>query len=139
MATEFDINNNFQQIRNAVIIAIILGLITVSFFLVLEKESYSAIYLMPNSIIHNPEDNTVLYIYGVKSSEYQKMNYTLDTYIDDKLTKSIQFSLNSGETLEERVRTILPADIDYPKKITLNLKTDSKSESVHFWITNTTS
>lgn len=138
MAKDFDLNNNFQQIKIAVIIAIILGLVTLVFFLVIEKESYSAIYLVPGSIIHNPEDNTVLYIYGVTSSESQKMDYILDTYINDRLIKTKPFSLNYGETLEEREKTILPVDVPYPEKITLILKTGSKSESVHFWINNET-
>jgi hypothetical protein len=139
MAIDYEINNDYQQIKIAIIIAIILGLVTSFFFLVVQKESYSAIYLVPNSIIHNPADNTVIYSYGVTLSDSQKIvNYTLDTYIDDELIKTRQFSLNNGETLEERVKTVLSADSNYPKKITLTLNADSKSESVHFWITNTT-
>jgi hypothetical protein len=65
------------------------------------------------------------------------MDYTLDTYIDDRLIKTKQFSLNNGETLEERVMTIIPADAQYPEKITLILKTGSNSQSVHFWVNNT--
>jgi len=139
MAIDYEIQNDYQQIKIAIIIAIILGLVTSVFFLVIQKESYSAIYLVPNSIIHNPSDNTVIYSYGVTLSDSQKIvNYTLDTYIDDELIKTKQFSLNNGETLEERVKTVLSADANYPKKITLTLNADSKSESVHFWITNTT-
>ena len=66
------------------------------------------------------------------------MDYTLDTYVGDELVKTKQFSLNNGETLEERVKTVLPADVQYPEKITLLLKTGSKNESVHFWINNPT-
>jgi uncharacterized membrane protein len=104
---------------------------------VIEKESYSSIYLVPDSIIHNSDDNTVLYVYGVISSETQKMNYTVDTYVGDELIKTKQFSLNNGETFEERVKTVLPANAQYPEKITLALN-GTKSESVHFWITNQT-
>ena len=138
MAAEFELQNNYQQIKTAVIIAIILGLATSVFFLVIEKESYSAIYLLPESIINNPDDNTVLYVYGITSSETQKMDYTLDTYVGDELIKTKQFSLNTGETLEERVKTALPAGEQYPEKITLILNTSSKSESVHFWINDQT-
>ena len=138
MAAEFELQNNYQQIKTAVIIAIVLGLVTSVFFLVIEKESYSAIYLLPDSIIHNPDDNTVLYVYGITSSETQKTDYTLDTYVGDELIKTKQFSLNTGETLEERVKTVLPAGEQYPEKITLTLNTNSKSESVHFWINDQT-
>jgi len=139
MAAEFELENYNQQIKTAVIIAIILGLVTSVFFLIIEKESYSAIYLLPDSIIHNPDDNTVLYVYGITSSENQKMDYTLDTYVGNELINTKQFSLKNGETLEERVKTILPAGVQYPEKITLILNTGSKSESIHFWINNPTS
>jgi hypothetical protein len=139
MEKEFDLNNSFQQIKIAVLIAIIIGLVTSGFFLIIEKQSYSAIYLVPNSIIHNPDDNTVLYIYGVKLSDStKKVDYILDTYVDDNFINTKEFSLNNGETLEERVMTVLPTDERYPKKITLTLKTGSKYESVHFWINNST-
>ena len=139
MAAEFELQNNYQQIKTAVIIAIVLGLATSVFFLVIEKESYSAIYLLPDSIIHNPDDNTVLYVYGITSTETQNMDYTLDTYVGDKLINTKQFSLKKGETLEERVKTVMPVDAQYPEKITLILKTGEKSESIHFWINNPTS
>jgi len=138
MAKETDCDANYQHIKIAILIAIILGVGTSIFFMVIEKESYSAIYIVPNSITQNPEDNTVTYVYGVISSESNKMDYILDTYLGGNLIKTKLFSLNSGETLEERVTMVLPVDAQYPENITLNLKTASQSESVHFWIDNTT-
>ncbi len=139
MTTIFEIDNNFRQIKFALLIVIILGLAVLVFFLFIEKEPYSALYLVPGSIIHNSDDHTVMYVYGVTLSESPKMvDYHLETYIDDNLVKTKQFSLNNGETLEERVRTSLPNTTQYPKKITLILKTGSKTESVHFWINNST-
>jgi len=137
MAREFELDDNFQEIKTAVIIAVILGIVASFFFLVIEKESYSSIYLVPDSIIQNPDDNTVLYVYGIISSENQKMNYTLNTYVGDNLIKTNQFSLNNGEIFEERVKIVLPVNVQYPEKITLALN-GSKSESVHFWINNQT-
>jgi hypothetical protein len=137
MATEFKIDDNFQQIKTAIVIAIILGVVIAIFFLVVEKESYSSIYLVPGSIILNLGDNSVLYAYGITSTENQKMDYTLDTFVGDELIATKHFSLNNGETLEEKVKTVLPSDINYPKKITLALN-NSKFESVHFWINNQT-
>ena len=102
-----------------------------------DKDSYSTIYLVPNSIIYNPGDQNVLYEYGVISSEPQKMDYTLDIFVDDTLTQTKHFSLNNGEKLEERVITAFPSEIINPKKITLNLTTGLKSESIHFWLNRT--
>jgi uncharacterized membrane protein len=136
MQSETNLDANFQVITIAVIVAIILGLVTLVFFMEIDKDSYSAIYLVPDSIAHNTEYNTILYTYGVTSSESQKTDYTLETYLGDKIIKTKTFSLKNGETLEERVMTILPADTQYPEKITLNLSTGTNSESVHFWIHN---
>jgi len=138
MATDFELHNIYQKIRIAIIIAIIIGIVALGLFIVIQKESYSAIYLIPDSIIQNPNDNSVLYEYGVTSSESSKKDYTLDTYVNDNLIKIKHFSLNSGETLEERVKIVLPQNITYPEKITLTLKTGSKSDSIHFWVVNST-
>jgi hypothetical protein len=136
MQSELNLDAHFNVIKIAVLVTIILGLVTSVFFMVINTDSYSSIYLVPNSIIHNTDDNTVSYTYGVMSSESRKTDYTLETYLGDKIIKTKTFSLDKGETLEERTMTILPADTQYPKKITLHLATDTNSESVHFWINN---
>jgi hypothetical protein len=138
MSRNFELDNNFRQIAIAVLIVIILGLAVSGFFLFIEKESYAAIYILPGSIIHNPVDNSVMYVYGVTLSESpKKVDFYLNTYIDNNIVNTKRFSLNNGETLEERVITRLPNTTGEPKKITLILITGSKSESVHFWINNT--
>jgi hypothetical protein len=129
----FALKNNSDIVRTAVIIAVILGLSTSIFFIVIEKETYSSLYVIPNSIIHN-SDNTVLYQYGVKSSESKSMEYTLETFLNETLIKTKKFSLNKGETLDERDKIMLPADIQYPAKISLRLTTDTSAEEVHFWL-----
>jgi hypothetical protein len=135
MFPQLKLTNNFDIIIIAVIIAIILGLGTSIFFMVVAKESYSAIYIVPGSIIHNSDDNTVLYAYGVTSSETGKMDYTLDTYLNDNLIKTRQFSLNINEILEERDKITLPPDTQYPSKIGLKLTTKTATEEIHFWLT----
>lgn len=134
MAADYNLQNSYPQLRTAVIIAIIMGMATSGFFLVINKDSYSSIYILPDSVIQIPGDNAVLYAYGITSSETRKTDYSLDTYVGNELVKSKQFTLNTGETLEERVKTILPPGVQYPEKITLTLNTGSKNESVHFWL-----
>jgi uncharacterized membrane protein len=139
MLENLDLSSNFQQVKIAITIAIIIGIGTTVFFLMVDRESYSAIYLIPDSITHNPGDNTVIYVYGVISSESQKTDYIVETYLQNKFIDTKQFSLNSGETIEEQITTVLPSDVQFPEKITLVLNTGSQSESVHFWIRNQTS
>jgi hypothetical protein len=134
MFSPFTEKNNFQFLTFAVIITIILGLGTSIFFLLINKESYSAIYIIPDSISHDTNDNSVLYTYGVKSSESGTMEYTLGTYLNNTLIKTKQFTLNKGEILDERDRIVLPVDTVYPLKIRLELSTKTSKEEVHFWL-----
>ena len=134
MFPQLKLTNNFHIVKTAVIIAVILGLGTSIFFLVVAKESYSAIYIVPGSIIHNSEDNTVIYAYGVESSETGNMDYTLHTYVGPTLLKTKYFSLNKGEILDERDKITLPPDTQYPSKISLKLTTNTATEEIHFWL-----
>jgi hypothetical protein len=134
MFDKIAVRTNDEIITISVIIAIILGLGTSVFFILIETESYSAIYFVPDSIIHTPNDNTVLYTYGVKSSETRKTDYSLQTYVNTTLIKTKNFTLNKEEILEERDKITLPSDIEYPIKISLNLTTDSETEEIHFWL-----
>jgi len=126
--------NNFRFLTIAVIVTIFLGLVTSVFFMLINKESYSAIYIIPDSISHDTNDNSVLYTYGVKSSESGTMEYTLRTYLNNSLMKTKEFTLNKGEVLDERDRIVLPVDTIYPSKIRLELSTKTSKEEVHFWL-----
>jgi hypothetical protein len=134
MSQPIKLQINFQQLKIAVLIAIIIGVAISVFFMVIEKDSYSVIYIIPDSIKYNSDDNIVLYTYGVKSSEAETMDYNIDTYLDDKLMKTKQFILNKGEILDETERINLPSDTKYPSKISLRLTTNKATEEVHFWI-----
>jgi len=134
MFSQITKKDNFNLIKIAIIISIILGLGTTIFFLVVNKDSYSAIYIIPDSIQYSQDDNTVLYSYGVKSSESGTMDYTLNTYLNDTHIKTKQFTLNKDEILDERDRIVLPPDIVYPSKISLELSTRTANEEVHFWL-----
>ena len=134
MVPLLNINNKSDVVKIAVIVAIILGFALSVFFMVIQKESFSAIYLIPNSVIHTSNDNTVFYKYGVKSSESGKMDYTLETYVNTIPIKTRQFSLSEGEILEEQEKIVLPHDIQFPSKISLRLTTVTGIEEVHFWI-----
>lgn len=134
MVPQEKLPDNFGMVQIAVIIAVVLGLITAIFFIVIQKESYSAIYFVPGSIAYNSDDNSVLYTYGVKSTETGKMDYTLNTYTGDTILKTGTFSLNPGEIFEERDKIAIPSGAQYPVKIRLRLTTKSATEEIHFWL-----
>jgi len=127
-------NYRMDVIPYAVIIAIALGLITSYFFIFVDKESYSALYIIPNSTIFDATDNSVFFGYGVRSFETGRTDYELNMYSADVQVNTKKFLLNHGEILEERVKIILPPDTRFPDKISLQLNTGKAIEEVHFWL-----
>jgi len=126
--------NKSEIFTFAIIIALILGLVTSIFFMVYEKDTYSAIYVAPGSIIHNSGNNSVLFSFGVRSSEAGKMDYVLNIYMNKILVETKQFSLDTGESLENRDKISIPPNTQFPLKIELILTTNQGAENVHFWI-----
>lgn len=127
-------NYRADIIAYAVIIAIALGIITSYFFIFVDKESYSALYLIPDSTIFNVNDNSIIFGYGVRSFETGITDYELIIYSNDIQVQNKKFSLNHGEILEERIKIILPSDTQFPDKISLKLNTGKTIEEVHFWL-----
>lgn len=121
-------------IKYASIIAIVLGIIVIFFFINVNQEYYSVIYIKPNSTIYTPSDHNLTFEYGVKSFENGKSNYNLSIYSGDIKLKNKQFSLNKGETLEESIKISLPPETKFPDKISLSLNHGNDTEEVHFWL-----
>lgn len=129
-----NMNYRTDVIAYAVIIAIALGIITSYFFIFVGKESYSALYILPNSTIFDATENSVFFGYGVRSFESGRTDYELNMYSSAVQVNTKKFSLNNGEILEERVKIILPQDTQFPDKISLQLNTGKAVEEVHFWL-----
>jgi len=127
-------NERTDIIAYAVILAIVLGILISIFFIIVNKESYSALYIIPNTTIFDANENTVSFGYGVRSFESGKTEYELNIYSAAVRVNNKQFSLNNGEILEERVKIILPAETQFPAKISLQLNTGKTQEEVHFWL-----
>jgi len=126
--------DRIDVIKYASIIAIILGIIVIFFFINVNQEYYTSIYLKPNSTQYNSNDHNLTFEYGVKSYESGKNNYSLTIFSGNISLRSKQFILNKGELLEEKIRIILPPDTQFPDKISLNLTYKNTSEEVHFWL-----
>ena len=127
-------NDRTDIIAYAVIIAISFGIITSFFFIFVDKESYSALYIIPNSTFLDASDNSVIFGYGVRSFETERTVYELVIYSAGVQINNKNFSLNTGEILEEQVKVILPPGTQYPNKISLKLNTGKSIEDVHFWL-----
>jgi hypothetical protein len=126
--------DRIDVIKYASIAAIVLGIIVIFFFININQEYYTVVYLKPNSTLYSPNDHNLTFEYGVKSFESGKSNYNLTVYSGNISVKNKQFSLNKGEVLEERIRVVLPPDAKFPDKISLNLTHGNTSDEVHFWL-----
>jgi hypothetical protein len=126
--------DRIDVIKYASLIAIALGIIAIFFFININQEYYTVIYLKPNSTNFSSSDHNLTFEYGVKSLESGKTTYNLTIYSGNVSVKNKQFSLNKGEVLEERVRIVLPTDTKFPDKISLNLTHGSANDEVHFWL-----
>ncbi|KUG20892.1 MAG: hypothetical protein KO206_01675 [Methanomicrobiaceae archaeon] len=125
----------YPMIRTAAIVATVVGVLTVAFFLIIADEPYSALYLVPDPSPYALDGNDVLFTYGVTSNERGKTAYVLEFYADDTLYGSETFEIRRGETYESEARVQLPPNATYPLKIRVDLKAESGStESVHFWV-----
>jgi hypothetical protein len=127
-------NYRTDVITYAVIIAIALGIITTYFFIFVDKESYSALYIIPNSTTFDANTNSVFFGYGVRSFETGRTDYDLNIYSNEVQVNTKKFSLNTREIFEERVKIILPQNTQFPDKISLKLNTGKSIEEIHFWI-----
>jgi hypothetical protein len=127
-------NENINLIIYATILAIVLGIITAGFFIFVDKESYSAVYIIPNSTIYDSNDHSLSFEYGVRSFETGKTDYQLNIYSAEMQVNTKQFSLNNGEILEERIKIMIPPSTQFPDKISLQLNTGKTLEEVHFWL-----
>jgi len=125
-----------QMIMRSVIVAIIIGAgVTVFLLWMISQESYSALYIYPDSYSNyvRPGD-VVTFKYGVKSYETNEVNYTLKIYLGDKLIKVKRFRLKSGETLEENESLKLSEKIKFPVKVMLVLAVSNRTYEAHFWL-----
>jgi hypothetical protein len=123
-----------RPLMTALLVAIGLGIIVTLVFLYIGVDSYSAIYIAPNSITQDSTEKTVFFTYGVKCLEQGGADYSLEFYSGDTLITSKQFKLRKGETLEERTKLDLPGDTKAPVKISLVLNNSKKTDEVHFWV-----
>jgi uncharacterized membrane protein len=119
----------------AAIAAIFLGII-VTAYLVLEtkKESYSALYLKPDSYQNYINGNTVSFTYGVTSYETARTAYDLRVFLGENQVTGKQFTLEPGQAAEDTISFEIPQNASFPQKILLNMSANNQEYSVHFWV-----
>ena len=121
-------------IGKAIILACILGLIvTLGLVMAIKEESFSALYLRPESYSNYVEGNEVSFVYGVRCFENQKTRYALEIFLGDELVDKKEFEMEKGEN--EWAETIdIPNDIEFPIKVRLVLRANDEVSDTHFWL-----
>jgi hypothetical protein len=120
----------------AALAAIVIGL-AVTAYLVAEtgSESYSALYLRPDSYSNYLNASGVSFIYGVQCFENAPADYDLKVYLGETLVTEKRFSIEGrGRTLEDTISFEVPAGLSFPAKVSLVLAANGKSYSVHYWL-----
>lgn len=124
-----------KLMRNAIIISCFLGIFIASYLIWYHfRESYSALYLIPESYTNYVEGDTISFVYGVKSYETKRTKYNLKIYLGGRLEEEKVFWLESGEKREEEVSLRIPEQMEFPAKVRLVLEANGREYDVHFWL-----
>lgn len=116
--------------------AIAIGVL-VTAYLVLEtrNESYSALYIKPDSYSNYLNASSVSFTYGVQCFENAPTQYNLKVFLDETQVMDKNFMIDGkGKVLEDTISFEAPKDLTFPAKVALNLTANGQSYSTHFWL-----
>jgi uncharacterized membrane protein len=132
--------NSSEEIRIAIVIAIILGIcIAVGIFVLeIRTERFSAIYINPDTYSNYPVNGMVSFVYGLSSYELGNTSYTITIRAGDTVINTKQVELAPGETFEEKKVIQLPEDVVYPVKISVRYVSPHENNEVFFRVRNIT-
>ena len=120
-------------IRNAVIAAIFIGLLVTMYFVFAGKETFSALYIKPDSYSNYVENDSVSFVYGVRCFEGRRTRYTSEIFLGDHSLGKNEFEMDSGEK-EWNVSFRIPDGTEFPVKVRVVLTKDNESYDTHFWL-----
>ncbi len=128
-----------DDFKKAIVISIIIGMCLMVFLLFIgsNTERFTQFYLYPDSIQASTDSdvNISSFTYGVKSYEHEDIQYELMVYAGSDLVDMETFSLNPGETHENKITFDYSAvPIENPQKIYIILKSPYQTYELHYWI-----
>ena len=128
--------HNSSEMERAIAISILAGVIITSVLIIEKQEgSFSSLYIYPESYTNFPTDDTVSFMYGIRSHERERTGYELEIYVDDRLVDKKSFEIDPGEKHEENV-TLQIADINLPSEVVLVLVSPYQRYSARYWLKN---
>ena len=124
-----------KLINISMILAIIVGIgVTAALIYYTEQESYSDLYIYPDSYSNYVESDTVSFTYGVRSFETEQTRYELKVFLGEQLVNEKEFVLEKGGKKEETLSINVPYDTQFPVKVRIEVKMNNRENSVHFWL-----
>ena len=129
------------EIRYAILVAVIIGVIVLAAFQISESRSnrFTQFYLVPGSFENYPSGSTTSFTYGLHSYEKEPLDYNVDLYVGSTYMGSKSFRLDPGGIHLESERIDLGTiDLLRPLKVTVRARTKLQDYEVHYWIRNTT-
>ncbi|MCX9011095.1 MAG: hypothetical protein OIN66_08230 [Candidatus Methanoperedens sp.] len=122
--------------ERAIAISILAGVIITSVLIIEKKdESFSSLYIYPESYTNFPANDTVSFMYGVRSHERERTGYGLEIYVDNRLVDKKNFEIEPGEKHEEN-ETLQTRGIKLPVEVVLVLVSPSQRYSARYWLKN---
>lgn len=126
--------HNSSEMERAIAISILAGVIITSVLIIEKKdESFSSLYIYPESYTNFPADNAVSFMYGVRSHERERTGYELEIYVDNRLVDKKSFEIEPGEKHEEN-ETLQTEGIKFPAEVVLVLVSPSQRYSARYWL-----
>lgn len=120
--------------ERAIVISILAGVIIASVLIMEKKEdSFSSLYIYPESYTNFPSDDTISFMYGIMSHEKERTGYELEVYVDDRLVDKKRLEIDPGEKQEEN-ETLRIAGIKFPAEVVLVLISPSQRYSARYWL-----
>ncbi len=120
-------------IRNAVIVAILVGFLVTLYFVFEGKEGFSALYIKPDSYSNYVVGDEVSFIYGVRCFEGRRTGYVSEIFLGDYSLRRDEFEMEPGERLWN-VSFKVPEGLEFPVKVRVVLTKGGEEYDAHFWL-----
>jgi len=117
----------------AVIVSIVVGLIITLYFVFGVKETFSALYIRPDSYSNYVVNNTVSFIYGVRCFEGKNTRYIVDIFLGNISVGRNTFEMGSGQR-EWAVSVNVPEYVRFPVKVRVELRSPTDTYDTYFWL-----
>ncbi len=119
-------------IYNSIIIACIIGIITVSALVITntKDEGFTELYFLDYT--KTPEKNTVTFKYGIANHEKEEINYIIRFLISNQTAKSKRTTLKDNETFIEEYTLPLDPRTTGSRRISIEISYQNNTQEIHF-------